>query len=574
MGLMAWYPFNGDYKNYGLGDLDLSVATTPAFSTGKTGQGLTTGAFTWNATQSASIFNNNEISICFWLYVNAETGSTTKRAMLFGNDSMGSNNNRKFSLFQYPTCNDFHWYWQNDTTSTTFFTGSTLSGVLPSYTWTHVTITYNNPTGKIYINGVLKHTFTGVSNSSSFAYATQVIHNNAYRTVCDFRVYNNEISAMEVKKISQALILHYPLSGVGGKNLIPNSLCNQTSNVYGFASRNLTLENNTTYTYSARAMVNNDKTVEDNKYIAIYIYLSDWSWAQAFTITNRYPTTKSITFTTPGNIAGKTIAVTAYYYPYQENSGVAPTGTCTLFWYKLEKGEHATPWCPNPSDEIYSQLGFNSEIECDCSGFMHNGTISFTRPEWSSDSMRYSGSYNFGNGSFIATPVLTTSAYQDSWTVAYWGKNSDLTGDMAWGFCNGNRLNLYPADGYFCMNTGDSAQNPFKDASGNGVSFFPYNGSWHHYVITGNGTSNVLYIDGKQVGTSTTYRNITGTQIYISGWDSTTSYKWLGMLSDFRLYATALSASDVADLYNNVGSIDKNGNFYAYEFIEEDTKWN
>ena len=39
--------------------------------------------------------------------------------------------------------------------------------------------------------------------------------------------------------------------------------------------------------------------------------------------------------------------------------------------------------------------------------------------------------------------------------------------------------------------------------------------------------------------------------------------------SDFRLYNTILSLEDIQSLYNNAGYIDRNNNFYAYEYIEK-----
>ena len=79
-----------------------------------------------------------------------------------------------------------------------------------------------------------------------------------------------------------------------------------------------------------------------------------------------------------------------------------------------------------------------------------------------------------------------------------------------------------------------------------------------------------LYIDGEYKGKAKTYKGITGTQMYISGWKNDTQYKWNGgNMSDFRIYATALSDADVKELYQTSALIDNKNNMLAYEFIEE-----
>jgi hypothetical protein len=135
---------------------------------------------------------------------------------------------------------------------------------------------------------------------------------------------------------------------------------------------------------------------------------------------------------------------------------------------------------------------------------------------------------------------------------------------MPWGFANGNRLNLYMYPNNCYWNTGDSADNPF------GVALSPYSdGNFHHFAVTGDGTTNKLYIDGEFKGNATTYRAITGTTLIFNGWDTGTNYKFNGCLSDFRIYATALSAEDVLALYNTPESIANNGTVITQgEFVE------
>lgn len=210
MSLQVWLPLNGNTNNQGLLG-NLTVSGTPSYTDGKIGQCLSSGAnIIMSAEQTAQVLNNTAVSICFWIYINPDNG--TGGCTLFGNGSMGESNNRKFTLMAYPTINDLHWTWMNDAANTRFTTGS-ISGVLPSYTWTHVAVTYQNPNGAIYINGVKVKTFSGVSNSSSFAYSTTALYNNSRVKINDFRLYNNCLSPKEVKEIAKGLMCHYKLSG-------------------------------------------------------------------------------------------------------------------------------------------------------------------------------------------------------------------------------------------------------------------------------------------------------------------------------------------------------------------------
>ena len=216
--------------------------------------------------------------------------------------------------------------------------------------------------------------------------------------------------------------------------------------------------------------------------------------------------------------------------------------------WKLEIGDKATPWTPHPQDELYSGMGLNGTTVYDVSGFQNNGTRIGTL-NYTSNTPRHDVCTIFPSGSHVSFPI-TTAGFTNSYTICYWG---EFTGNsqMICGSGDGNRLNLFATGGYFYHNTGDGSNNPFKDASNNNVSTSEYTNSIHHYAITGNGSVNNLYIDGVKKGTSTTYKPLNSSIMYINGWTNSASYNISnGRVSDFRIYATALSDADILELYN------------------------
>ena len=134
---------------------------------------------------------------------------------------------------------------------------------------------------------------------------------------------------------------------VGGRNLIINSKINETSNNYGFGYRyGITLENNTTYTFTTNGRSNPSGNTE-GKHLRCYLYENSWSiFSLNFGISETVNTTRSYTFTTPSNVAGVLFHVGFYWFP----EGGDRTGNATVNWCKLEKGNKATDWTPAPED--------------------------------------------------------------------------------------------------------------------------------------------------------------------------------------------------------------------------------
>ena len=219
MSLQIWLPLNGSTINQGVAGFQPAAADIVYTNSGKIGaQACSGGAVSMTAAQTASIFNNNEITIAFWIKpLNATSGG-----IIFGNESMAANNNRKFSLFQYHNSQthpnmvgtSLHWSWMNDAAEQTFTSGI-IENCLPVNVWTHVCVAYKNPNIKIYINGEEVKTVSSViSNSSSFEYNTTILNSNSNRHINDLRVYDHALSALEVKQLSQGLVIHYTFDDV------------------------------------------------------------------------------------------------------------------------------------------------------------------------------------------------------------------------------------------------------------------------------------------------------------------------------------------------------------------------
>lgn len=620
MSLVAWYPLNGNIKNQGIGDMELTQVVTPTFVNGKLGQALNEGAFSWTAEQTEKILNNNELSICLWIYVNAETGSTTNRVQIFGKGGMGEGDNRKFSLLQYPNCNSLHWSWMNDTSNTTF-TAGVLENVLPSYQWTHIAVTYKNPTGKIYINGKLKHTFTGTSNSSSFRYSTPVIYNSQYHYLNDYRFYDHCLSVQEVKELSKALILHYPLNsqnGSGNENLLrmgglvrnsaTSTSFDKSTNTYTIVSpvgtsnwgygvaigqtNKVIIPYGDSYRFSFEVFVPTEhRIVVDYNNASNDSSVSSWSGNDNDTgrlgnsVTVPANTWKKVVFGSSNTHSGNTSQVAIYDY---SSVGIyTANDTEPITWYirnpKVELGTEVTDWCPNPNDELYTQLGYGDLVEYDTSGYGYDGTLS-KQLQYSTDSASGNLSLDLRGTdytSYIRVPDYPQLEKNFTWNV--WIKQNSSTSPVSTQAVLSQGRD-YTADhlgfNIFVVNGVPEIRYGYKSQNRNIKTNVTLDNNWHMVTasISQDGVGKI-YLDGVLKGTDTnpTYCNyqyatgnlVIGKMSYL--YTQTGAYfPFNGLIDDVKLYSTALSDDDVLELYQTKAKIDKNGNMYCGEFIEDE----
>ena len=190
---------------------------------------------------------------------------------------------------------------------------------------------------------------------------------------------------------------------------------------------------------------------------------------------------------------------------------------------KVEKGENPNPqWSPAPQDN--PNWG---TIEYDGSGFKNHGTVS-GNVTLSADSPRYTGSYSLADGKYITAPGLT---YINSGSISFWAKINTIAS-------NGWLPFTGPTNSHYIMASTGGTGSFYHNAAGKETKTIYEDGKvitapssigvWHHYVIT-----NVDLT--------------TWTKFMINNYD----YNWNAnmQMSDVRVYATVLDATDVAELY-------------------------
>lgn len=630
MALRVWLPLNGDLENKGISDISISTNNFSINNLGKLGKCYQGHGLTH---LSQEILNNNW-SIALWV---KETSAWSQyNQILFCKNLKDSSDCQiYFSIINGKSLN-------------LGINGPSGTG---SYnynfnlnTWYHVAATYDGLNYCLYINGTLVKTGTCTTvfnaNKLNLGFGCRSANDNATSgtgqtsTQCfnDFRIYDHCLSPLEVKEISQGLILHYKLDNQyieATENLLPqtivytvnnnpswdtslNGVVMYTPNGWSSGYNGGVSEPTTGYhmhwifdEYNNLIMYSPNKNSVIGKtgrwmgisstainlvtkgFIAGCKYTISW-WQKTSNLSlgahpglyykltssgsngfqdgspRRYNTLLNtwqkmeIIFTMSSSFDGTAPNATVYFYG---DSSVE--GDLYIKDMQLELKDHSTP---------YVGGGQSRQIEniADSSGYGNNGTvIGSLTTEMNNTDGRYLIATKFPtNTAHIQLPVITYSNFGSSYTFSWWEYLTTVSSSpMPWGFSDGNRLNCYHVNtSMLCWNTSNGTNNPFEP---NITSTSLLNG-WHHLVITGNGTVTNLYIDGEYKAKAKTYVGLTGTQIWLSGWANATGYSMVNnKMSDFRIYATALSAEDIATLYHTPAQIDNLGGVHGFEINEE-----
>lgn len=608
MSLQVWLPLTGHLNNQGLSNVTVTNNGATVDNNGKIGKCYSFDGSS-NKITISNLLNPKNISVAFWMKRNATTNTRQFMFTAWNGISLEMTVDNKIKGYVYNGAQCL---------STNTITAD--SG------WVHVVYTFKDKTeGKLYINGVLDNT---ASYSSSIQWNTTTgnigNYSNMYYNgkINDFRIYDHALSAKEVKELSKGLVLHYPLSaGFGGaENLFRDSYfradmilggSSDTSTTLGYyngAASNHSLangEDTITLNGSSNIGINFKRLATDiNLDVSSYYTISceakctnasahldiglsycntsnTWIWRggtnpQNFTAANTW---QKFTLTFKPDADTKYIG-----YCFTCNCG--GNHTLVLRHCKLEKGSVATPWTMNILDTEMTDL---ATTEYDVSGYNNHGIKWSYNTAGSIETASETPRYNvctFINSadSSSATPngiqyiygnfALTNPNYL---TVAFWLKPlGGYQGQLGQGqFCFTNLdIGTGTCSDYLTtpMHNRDSmidfcnASNTHKT-----VSFLPTS-EWHHYAVIYDGRYGKIYKDGVYQASvdMESEAALASCKAIVIGFSKAGGVyrKNRSYFSDFRIYATALSAEDVKQLYNTAAALCNNGILMAYSFNE------
>lgn len=217
----------------------------------------------------------------------------------------------------------------------------------------------------------------------------------------------------------------------------------------------------------------------------------------------------------------------------------------------------------------------------DCSGFHNDGVLQHGTLTVDPDTPRYSNSTYFDGSTYIGfgTRIRPT----DEISVVHWIKPEAVKSTAiscmesgGWAFQNA-LINLHA--------TVDGTN---KYVGSTTVKTREHLNSWHQFAFTYDGFNFDKYVDGELVASTPTGSENKSPIKYggssvplwigaeakssLTNPAASSSYpNYKGYMSDVRIYATALSAEDIKELYGVGASVDNLQNMHAYWYEEEPT---
>lgn len=587
-------PLNGDLTNNGITNANITNSNATISNDGKIGKCY---SFNGNSQKLTSILplaiSSSIGTLACWIKFNAFPTSGKWMCLMQLGTSGGFASCRLGVYMEYT--NGINICIDGSTTAENLYTHS-----LSTNTWYHLCATNDGTNVKLYLNGEVvlskiatKGTYT-TSASNLYIGGT----NNYYLNGClnDIRYYDTCLSPKEVEILARGLVVHYPLS-LPMPNLLPH-----TTPSYGlgymssYGSGTVAVDSTELFcgnsTIRIQPTSSNTSSGGTNYYNSDSVKLTSGvkycysCWIKS-TVDDTFTTGSLGHFQTVTSSAvhNRTVHFEGMEIPANKWTQVyivfTPSADCSFrsffiyfantsqkIWVskvKLEQGDHPTPYCPGSGDTEYSSMGFNDTIEYDVSGYKYNGT-KIGSLTYSSDTPRYSTSTSFnGVDDCIQVPLNTFFPNAGSFTINLWFKKHELGSK--------NYETVFGGISGFEMDTRGGASTTlsyYVTGNGRGLTVqSPLNfDTWYMLTMVCDGTNELYYLNGeykKQIEK----KGMPSGNYFIGAWRDSVSQNFKGLISDFRVYATALTATQVAELYNTAISISNNGTLMGYELIEQ-----
>lgn len=610
MALQVWLPLNGDTKNYGCSSVN-GVYTQPSgfsYENGKIGKCLRIANGGSNALTYSGLVGLTTWSICCWMKLSSSDPTPSYQDMF----SLGIDNNGAISGagFRFEHRN-ISGTLQIVTTKLTTYGSTTNSyyifygdNINLSNLWAHVVVTNDGTNYKTYVNGILKNTtainlFT--ATTSKLTGELSLGQANTYCWLNDIRVYDEALSEKEIKEISKALIVHYPMNDQYNSTTLNKYSSTAAGGLAGGSWTVTKLANESGYNYKGT------KTGDGNN--------SWWSFGFphfTFTVGKRYFyslkcrcnkfTNASLTlkaarsdndWVTNGiNICSSALADGQWheYYVSQivnetyDRSGSTVTCNPRLEAYTSNMNGNGTVYEMNfdikdvqviESDTYipFIENDYASTKVHDTSGFGNHGTV-VGNVSVTNDTPRYNIATLFQKAGYIDNPNFKMDLY--AFTLTFWinvqaiSSQHFLFGTFdSWTY---NGIGIWRDNASYTKYNFLVKSNSSSGYAHKLITVSAAN-TWNFIAIVYTGTTYKGYLNNV-LQFSDTYGDsgyIINKNLMVgnSKYNSTpASENEECKLSDLRLYATALSDADILELYQKPVSITQHSMMTQGEFVE------
>lgn len=573
-GLQVWLPLNGTLENKGLVKSTITSNGVSWSNSGKIGKCFDNSdrGTRWILLQNAFPAHDTDHTVCFWVKSLPNIAVSNDWGYIYTTSNVNATDAAKCCI------------------ATSITNGFSITDSCPVFIvtvndrtqWNHITIVTTKTKVVVYVNGQYSNEQTRNTEIESSATRHIAISRNSTGlgttwnmrgSINDFRVYSYALSPQEIKELSRCKVGHWLGDGNG---MFPKNLLTGNTDGADIPANYQLIYCNSVISYKLSASGTHLVTPNsDNANNGFRYFVDAFSKAQ-ISLGKTYTISCSVKGTSDTNkpflCIGYNIKQTsAFWYQncvqnvkeftptdiYQRISCTitlpATEGSVEIFYFGVSGNKQSDLWIKDwkleqgtmPSLYSASNQAFLSDI----SGFGRHGQVvgDVTLAE---DTPRYDKSLKYNGGNVVVTGLPTMSTY----TISWWDKFPAGTGQLFdWRLGPVNTSMDSSSAGVIINNNtcqfkiGGVATDP-QNYSNYGITA----NTWYHCCLVCDDSKSRLYINGIQKWEASKGSIADFSQLILGGKDTAANdgYQYTGQHSDFRIYATALSADDVKELYS------------------------